>query len=158
MLLNNFNIAFSYGNVMPKTMNNITSVYTTSLDKLSQSNSNCHYCATGSNACYVMIGAGTTTPTKDDYDMADTSIIGDNKMKSITQTGVYSDATGASITTQWRNESSEAITVKEVGLVYKTNSMAYDKTCNVLLSRKVLDNPITIQPRETYIFTYNIKI
>ena len=29
---------------------------------------------------------------------------------------------------------------------------------NILIARKVLDSPVTIQPGETYVFTYNFKI
>lgn len=160
MLLNSVNDAFSYNALRYKNMDGSATSYQVPLANLSAYNSSCTYGGIGGSACHVMIGAGTTTPTKSDYDLADTSIIGTDKMKPIAQTAVYSDSTGASITTSWQNMSGSAITVKEVGLAYKHSNGGgeYNKAHNILISRKVLDNPVTINSGETYIFTYNIKI
>lgn len=121
--------------------------------------SNCHYGSNnGYNSAHVIVGGGDTPVTKEDYDMADTSILGNDKLRSVRQTATYNASNGAVVTTMWRNDSAAPITVKEIGVAYKADMTAYDKTKNVLLARKVLDSPVTIQPGESYVFTYNFKI
>lgn len=159
MLLNNFNCGFCNANGIAKLMNGSTASYTNiDLRTLSASNENCHYCGGSNSAYHVMIGGGDTPVTKDDYDMADTSIIASDKMKSMRQTASYTLLSGTSITTQWINNSSEPITIKELGLAFKFGTATYDKAVNILVSRKVLTTPLTVQPGETYAFTYNIKV
>lgn len=159
MLLNNFNCGFCNASGIATLMNGSTASYTnTELLKLSSLSENCHYCGGGNLAYHVMIGGGDTPVTKDDYDMADTSIIASDKMKSMKQIASYTLLSGASITTQWINNSSEPITIKELGLAYKYGNAAYEKNANILVSRKVLTTPLTVQPGETYAFTYNIKV
>lgn len=120
---------------------------------------NCHYSSNnGYNSGHVIVGGGDTPVTKEDYDMADTSILGNDKLRSTKQTATYNASNGAVLTTSWRNDSAAPITVKEIGVAYKSDMIAYSKASNVLLARKVLDSPVIIQPGETYVFTYNFKI
>ena len=70
------------------------------LERLSDTNSNCHYGGYSNNAFHVIIGAGTTTPTKTDYDLADSSIMAADKMASMTQSASWSLANGVVVITQ----------------------------------------------------------
>lgn len=159
MLLFNFNAGFQ-NNAYPsaaKKMNGSNNSQVP-LNSLSNTNIDNHYGGTGTGAYCIVIGAGDTAVTKEDYDLADTSIMANDKMKSRNQTATYSKASGAVITCQWTNNSNEPITVKEMGLAFKLQSYAYDKASNILVARKVLTTPVTVQSGETYAFTYNIKV
>lgn len=129
-----------------------------SLTYMGGTNNASHYCGNSSSTFHVMIGGGDTAPTKNDYDMADTSIIASDKMVSMTQVASATRESGTTVTTQWKNNSSSAIVIKELGLAFKRSSTAYSKAANILFARKVLDTPVTVQPGETYAFSYNIKI
>ena len=129
-----------------------------SSNQLTRELQDCHYGGTNSSGFHVIVGGGDTAPTSDDYDMADTSILGTNQLRSIKQGATFTMLNSAVVTTQWRNDSSSPIVVKEVGLACKISPATYDKSVNILVSRKVLDNPVTIQPGETYTFAYNIKV
>ena len=165
MLLYNFNSGFcsnqypyyNYSNLKDMSGTNRTNG-TISLSYMSGINSGSHYSGSSSGAFYVMIGAGDTAPTRDDFDMADTSIVASDKMVSLVQTATYTKAGGITATTQWKNNSSSPITIKELALTFKFNSAAYQKSANVIVARQVLDTPVTVQPGETYAFSYNIKV
>ena len=159
MLLLNANMCFAMSSNRAKLMNGSNFNGYASFNIVGYDASNCHYGSTnGYNAGHVIVGGGDTPVTKEDYDMADTSILGNDKLRSIKQTATYNGSNGAVLTTSWRNDSASPITVKEIGAAYKVNAMAYDKAYNILLARKVLDSPVTIQPGETYVFSYNFKI
>lgn len=118
----------------------------------------CHYGGNGYAAYHVIIGAGNTPVTVDDYDLADSSIMASDKMQSQNQSANSNRNNGAVVSTQWYNSSAAPITVKEIGLAFKNNSNnQYSKSVNVLAARKVLDTPVTIQPGETYVFTYKVS-
>lgn len=51
-----------------------------------------------------------------------------------------------------RNDSSEAITIKEIGLFVTTNPEC------VLLAREVLDEPVVLQPGEKHSFTMDLCV
>lgn len=157
MLLSNFNTGFENTTNAATRMDGTVTSYI-SLNQLSSYNSNGHYGATGTSCYCIVIGAGDTPVTKEDYDLADASIMANDKMKSMTQNATYSKVSGAAITCQWLNNSSDPITIKEIGLSFKTGGGAYNKSGNILVARKVLTTPLTVQPGETYAFTYNIKV
>ena len=79
-----------------------------------------------------------------------------DKMQSQLENTTISRSNGAVISTQWYNSSAAPITVKEIGLAYKYTNAAYSKAANYMVGRKVLDTPVTIQPGETYIFSYRV--
>lgn len=166
MLLSNFNVGFC-NNQYPYSSNsngkNMAGSATQNsicgtISYFGSTSTACHYCGSSSGTFYVMIGGGDTPPTKDDYDMADTSIVASDKMRSMYQTASYTTNSGATVTTQWKNFSSSPITIKELGLAYKRSSATYDKSVNILWARKVLETPVTVQPGETYAFSYNLKV
>lgn len=154
MILKNFQAGFNYNGYSAKTMSGTDSY--TNLQNIGSLNQAAHY-GGGGSGYGVVIGAGDTPPTLDDYDLADSSIMANDKMKSLIASQSWSRDNGAVVTVQWLNNSNEAITVKEVGLSQKTASSSYAKNVNTIVARKVLDTPITIQPGETYAFTYSIR-
>lgn len=159
MFLLNMGSVFSQSANIAKFMNGTNFSGNIGSNYIGRDNPGCHFCGTSDNgACHVMVGAGDTPLSADAYDMVDTSIIASDKLRSLRQGATYTMVSGTTITTQWRNESASPITVKEVGLAYKYAGGSYDKTINILLSHKVLDTPVTIQPGETYTFAYNIKV
>ena len=159
MLLNNFNTGFFYGNSYIQMMDGDNGSAKAQLNRLDDNNSHSHYGGVGNGAFHVVIGAGTTAPTKTDYDLADSSIMAADKMASITHTATFDVSTGATNSVQWRNESNANIVVKEIGLAYKVYSQnQYNKHVNILVARSVLTTPVSIAPGETYVFTYNIRI
>ena len=128
------------------------------LGQMGYDNAGCIYGGSSSGGYHVIAGAGDTAVTEEDYDMADVSILANDKLRPIQQTATYIHANGAVITTSYRNDSAAPITVKEIGLAYKNSNQTYSKAANILVARKILDSPVTIQPGETYVFTYNLKI
>lgn len=160
MWLKNFNVMMCWnsGSASSTSMSGTTGQVVAQSTSFSYGNATCHYSGNGSGAFWVAIGAGDTAPTSDDYDMADSSIMASDKMVSQKQFCSASRDGGAICNTQWVNNSSSPITVKEIGIAYKTGSATYNKGVNYLMGRKVLDTPVTIQPGEVYVFTYRISI
>ena len=159
MLLNIFNTGFLNSNTTVTTMGGNTKSSSVELSDLNCVKPNCHFGGYDGGAFHVVIGAGNTAPTVNDYDLADSSIMAADKMAPLYRSSTYDASTGATVSVQWRNESSEAITVKEVGLAYKIDYQnQYNKAANLLAARKVLNTPVTIQPGETYVFSYNIRV
>lgn len=158
MLLKNFHMLFAQQSNVAKLLNGNDFSSYIGMSIFGRDLQQGHYFGTGSSCCHVLVGGGDTAPTKDDYDMADWSIVGTDKLKAIQQTATYSKNYGATVNTQWINMSASPLTVKELGFCFKYSSSAQDKGGNVLLARKVLDTPVIIQPNETYTFTYNIRV
>ena len=158
MLNENFQAGFNGSSTTAKYMNGNLTGSDLLLRQLYYTSGPSHYGGTGYGTFHVMIGAGDTAPTRSEYDLADASIMADNKMKSLMQTASWQKTTGAVVTTQWQNNSNEPITVKEVALGYKNLSQAYSKGANIMVARKVLTTPVTIQPSEIYAFSYSISI
>lgn len=156
MLLKNFQAGFT-STIYAKTMDNLNNV-TFYPGNMAYNQNNIHYGGSYSGGPHVVIGAGDTPPTKEDYDLADSSIMASDKMRSLTQTASWTKEDGTVVTVQWQNNSDSAITVREVGFAMKSANTAYSKSANYLLARKVLDTPVTIQPNEVYAFSYGIKI
>lgn len=159
MFNKNFQALFCYNSSSGRitTMAGSTSTGNLPSNVLGYTTQYCHYGALNATGAYhVIIGAGDTAATIDDYDLADSSIMAADKMQSQLQMTTRSRANGAVVSTQWYNSSAAPITVKEIGLAYKNQNAAYSKAANYMIGRKVLDTPVTIQPGETYIFSYRV--
>lgn len=159
MLLSNAQSWFSQeSTVQPCKYMNGSAAWGIGLASMASTNDNCSYSGTGSNAYYVIIGAGDTPVDFNDYDMADSSVLGTGKMISSNQTAAWVKETGDTLTTTWTNTSDAAITIKEVGVAFKNSSTANSKGANILVSRQLLSTPVTIQPNESYVFSYTISV
>lgn len=158
MFVKNFQSIFSNSNTTIKYMNGSTFSGVLYSSSIATNSSGCHYGGNGYAAYHVIIGAGDTPVTVDDYDLADASIMASDKMQSQNQSTTSSRNNGTVVNTQWYNSSAAPITVKEIGLAFKNNTNnPYSKSINILAARKVLDTPVTIQPGETYVFTYRVS-
>lgn len=103
---------------------------------------------------YVMIGTGNTAPTKTDIhldniiDLAPTStslVVGtDNILKKVIH--------------KFTNTTDDALVIKEIGLGYGGKVHASWPNNYFMCARKLLDTPVTMQPGETYQFSYTIGI
>lgn len=159
MFVRNFQSIFSWNNVSLKTMGDTSSNNSLGSTQVGYGAQACHYGGDGSGAYHVIIGAGTTPVTIDDFDLADSSIMAADKMVSQLQATTSSRAHGSVVSTQWYNSSDAPITVKEIGLAYKFMSNSrYTKSANFLCGRQILDTPVTINPGETYTFSYRVTV
>ena len=161
MLLSSFQNSMRANMYMSNAVKSMSGVGNSSsvaiVNRIGYNDSAC-YGNTNSGCSCVVIGAGDTPVDFDDYDLADSSIMASDKMKSLSRSATWNKNSGAISTEIWVNASNEPITVKEIGLTYKFNNGAYNKSCHILLARKVLSTPVTIQPGETYAFSYGVKI
>ena len=159
MFVKNFQSIFCNSSAALKYMNGSTYNGLLYSANVAINSSGCHYGGNGYAAFHVIIGAGDTPVTVDDYDLADASIMASDKMQSQNQSTSSSRNNGTVVNTQWYNSSAAPITVKEIGLAFKNNpNSPYSKSVNILAARKVLDTPVTIQPGETYVFTYRVSV
>ena len=105
------------------------------------------------NGLILFVGTGTTTPTKDDYKL-ESAVAFASPFGSCTH-----NSNVTSVVRTFTNDTEEDVTITEIGL-YVFHSLC---ACNsnyssypVLVGRKILDAPVTIEPNETYTFTYNV--
>lgn len=105
---------------------------------------------TSANIFILQLGTGDTLPTKSDYKLEnpiDNALFSNQTVTS----NVYTDATNDHIAIASHgvcNASEEPIVVREIGILLR----------NCLITRTVLDEPVTIQPGEYYTFTETIEI
>lgn len=123
---------------------------------------------TSMDRTFVDVGFGDTPETPDDYVLADGNSVPvknsgyvDKSEYHLTQVGGgYNAHTGNreffSEYTNFRNDTNQNIIVKEVGVYGQFGSTNVNQAG--LIMRKVLDNPITIAPGESYSFTYRLRI
>ena len=106
----------------------------------------------GSSGCYLLIGAGATPPTIDDYKLE--SLISNYTVLAQTHT-TFSDYSASAfiITRTIQNpDTTESLTIKEVGLFGGSNTQLY------MIAREVLDEPVILQPGEKHAFTMTIGL
>ena len=108
--------------------------------------------SSGSYGCCLLIGAGATPPTIDDYKLE--SLISNYTVLAQTHT-TFSDycASAFIITRTIQNPSSaEPLTIKEVGLFGGSGTQLY------MIAREVLDEPVVLQPGEKHSFTMDLCV
>lgn len=99
----------------------------------------------------IFCGSGDTPPTEDDYTLVEPLSL-DYIAGSITDTAI-----NKVIQYTVQNNNSEAITIRELGLCvsYWYHSVLEDNW-NILLNRKLLDTPITLEVGEQAIITFTV--
>lgn len=117
----------------------------------------------------LILGSGTTEPSKGDYKLE--SWIPTSKLQYISSRQVCfvnnndnpkrNPEYACQLVYTYQNVSSDPITIGEIGLVNfcrfnKGDGTAY-YTSKLLLARNVLSNPVTIAPGESYTFTMVFK-
>ena len=106
--------------------------------------------ANGTDYLTICLGQNSKLESPDDYTLnpCSSALVGSNyTMDDYSTLGFY---VGSIIAT---NTGTENEIVKEVGLVLKKTSSTADYQNNYLLARKVLPEPVTIAPGESYTFT-----
>lgn len=99
-------------------------------------------------ALAIVVGSGDTEVTYDDLKLDNdisgtlTFVVGSAITNSVANRIFYS------ITANYKNATDAPITVKELGIF----------SVGCIYTRSVLDTPVTINPGETYAFTYSIEI
>lgn len=104
----------------------------------------------------IVLGDSNTPVTVDDY------ALGNDITSSLSLvSGIIGARTAQSdfpsITAVFKNNTANAITIKEVGVMtgYSFNNSGQTGQC--LIARKVI-TPVTIQPGESYAFTYSMSL
>lgn len=102
----------------------------------------------------IIVGSGDTQPTR--YDYALTEPIDSLTLLSTTREPTNAQnfdnsSMGQRISTSYRNDTNEAITVKEVSVV----GIGTSSSIRYLVTRDII-TPVTIYPGETYTFTVTI--
>ena len=106
--------------------------------------------AAGADYLTICLGQNNNPESPNDYTLipCSSTLVGSNyNMDDYSTLGFY---VGSIIAT---NTGTENEIVKEVGLVLKKTSSTADYQNNYLLARKVLPEPVTIAPGESYTFT-----
>ena len=108
---------------------------------------------TETEGVFIAYGNGTTIATSNDYNLeceiTDLTLLGNSV--SITDNGYI-------VTSSIKNTSNEDIIVKELGLFETSSSFnQYGNRLTFMLTRNVLETPITIKPNETKTFTITIN-
>lgn len=125
---------------------------------------------------HIVIGDDNTAPTIDDYQLGNK--IGHIRISTSSQCSCYNGV--QTFTGNWANDTGADVTVKEIGLANYIaatglSSTILSTTQNTtsgnaklsivfiandwfLLTRDVLDEPITIPDGETYTFTYKVDL
>lgn len=145
MILSNF------ANYIINGFRDINNSYTTRNQKATNGNNFAGSQTSYANRPDVVIGAGDTPPQLSDYNL-ESPLSLTVTMRSWT---VSSDTQRLlSSVTVYRNDTDSPVTVKEVGFQMFFGS-SYPQ---VLIARSILDTPVTINPGESYAFTYSIEI
>ena len=108
--------------------------------------------SSGSYGSYLLIGAGATPPTIDDYKLE--SLISNYKVLAQTHTTFSKYSASAFIITRTiqNPNTTEPLTIKEVGLFGGDSTQLY------MIAREVLDEPVILQPGEKHAFTMTIGL
>ena len=106
------------------------------------------------NGFVLFVGTGETAESATDYQL-DTPV-----ELSVTNASCTHTAYNQTLVTRtFQNNTANAVTVKEVGLylfAHQGSSTETDFYPTVMLGRKVLDVPVTLEVGDTYTFTYNL--
>lgn len=109
--------------------------------------------STKTEGVFIAYGNGTTIATSNDYNL-------ESEITDLTLLGnsVFITDNGYVVTSSIKNTSNEDIIVKELGLFETSNGKdIYVARLTFMLTRNVLETPITIKPNETKTFTVTIN-
>lgn len=111
----------------------------------------------GSGKTFLDVGFGDTPETYGDYQLADSNYVA-QKLSIVSAQAVGRGSKDIlNVLAIFRNNGAENAIVKEVGIY--GNPCSQSQIDNVeLLYRKVLDNPVTIAPGESYSFNYIVRL
>ena len=125
---------------------NISSLYTNSV-----------YYTNTQMGRYVDVGFGNTAPTSSDYKLEDSNACDTPTLTWISSIEARQYPSLRSVTSVYRNDTGSNVVVKEIGMVTHGNG-ASNNAYNALLTRTVLDSPITVAPGEVKAFTITLDV
>lgn len=96
----------------------------------------------------LLVGTGNTEPTYNDIKLANDVSTDLSFISGTTSRADSGNHLFHSITANYKNNTSDPITIKEIGF----------SSSNILYTRSVLSSSVTINPGDTYAFTYNIEV
>lgn len=109
--------------------------------------------STATEGVFIAYGNGTTIATSNDYNL-------ESEISGLTLLGNFLSITdnGYITTSSVKNTSNEDIIIKELGLFETSYGQdIYGARLTFMLTRNVLETPITIKPNETKTFTITIN-
>ena len=112
---------------------------------------------TTSNDTRIVLGDSDTPVTVDDYALGNDITSSLSFVSGITGPTRTAKSDFPSITAAFKNNTANAITVKEVGVMTGYNFNNSSQTGQCLIARKLI-TPVTIQPGESYAFTYSMSL
>lgn len=108
-----------------------------------------------SSGLAIAVGTGTTTPTVSDYTLATPISVSD--VSCVSASNAYSEPSGERyITATFNNNTSNDITINEVGLIldlWISSHFSY----KILLDRQVLSSPVTIPANSEIALVYTLE-
>ena len=123
---------------------------TTIINALNQLVTNNIIASQSQQRLFVALGTGTTEATAEDYTLENENT--DIKCETITQT--YTQSNKRQITATFSNPTTQAITLKEVGLFFETYYSEYIYTNTIMLARENIN--VTIPAGESKAITMEI--
>ena len=125
--------------------------FSDSFDGASPNKPNTGY-SDGSYGCCLLVGAGATPPTIEDYKLE--NLVSNYTVVAQTHTTFSGYNANAFIITRTiqNSSSAEPLTIKEVGLFGGDGQQLY------MIAREVLDEPVILQPGEKHAFTMTIAL
>lgn len=115
------------------------------------------YANSGGGSVWLDVGYGDTPETFDDIKLSNSNY-SDRKLTVLSMTSLSKSSKELiNITETVRNDTDNNAIVKEIGYICNPTYQGNLNYC-VLLMRKVLDNPVTIAPGESYSFNYIVRL
>lgn len=107
--------------------------------------------STATEGVFIAYGNGTTIATSNDYNL-------ESEISGLTLLGNFVSITdnGYAVISSIKNTLNGSVTVKELG-IFETSKSEYGDRNTFMLTRNVLETPITIMPNETKTFTITIN-
>ena len=104
------------------------------------------------NGFTLFVGTGDTTETAEDYKLASAV-----ELAVTAASCLHADNGKTFVTRTFQNNTENAVTIKEVGLyVFRCTGNVDNRV--VMIARKVLEIPITLEVGDVYTFTYSIDL
>lgn len=122
---------------------------------------NSSYCTMGHNNfstrayMHFAVGDGDTPPTSEDYALDNdiTSSFSNVTISSVSTTATSENTTITYIITG-TNSTSDTLTIREIGYVKDIYYSQSFNTVPVLMAREVLDEPIVVEPNQTFTINF----
>lgn len=115
------------------------------------------YYINSSSGRYVDIGFGDTPETQSDYKLADSNACDTPTLTWVSSVESRDYPSIRTVTSTYRNDTGSDVIVKEVGMVTHGGG-ASNNAYNALLTRKVLDTPVTVAAGEVKAFTVSLDV